>query len=313
MPATQLEVRAKEFKREIVMLSQQMGSRLVSSVNSDSADAMSDRKNTMDSVESVKKTQLHQPTQETPVTWASRWRFMETWSNSDWIDVTQAAGSAVKLDAQQSAVAQVFAAALGRVDDGVILRAIGGSATTGETGGSTSSFDTNFDVAISSHANDPQSGSGDTGLTSYKLETSAALIGAQGGSLGGMLHVALRQRQLTRLMSDTRVSSKLYQEAQIVGMGPGYKGTWGNFRFFVLSDGVWLNAANAAVCLTGSDDYTYVYAPEAIDYGVLEALTSRAVEDKDHHFDIKLYARKTVGARRNDDRKVVRIACDATL
>lgn len=313
MPATQTELRQKRFQAEVIMLSQQIGSRLVGSVATGTTDALSDRISNIDSVESVKKTQLHQPTQDTPVTWANRWVNQETWSNSDWIDMVQAAGSSVKADAQQSKIARAFAAAIGRADDGVILRAMGGSVVTGETGGSSSSFDTNFDVAISSHANDPQGGSGDVGLTTYKLMTAADLIAAQGGSIEGMLHVALRSRQMTRLSADNRFTSKLYQEDMRLGFGPGYKGTWGQFRFFVLADGVFTNANNTSVTMSGSDDYTFVYAPEAIQYLELEALMTKVWEDKDHHGDPKLYARKTMGAARMQDRKIARILCDATL
>ncbi|MCH7995016.1 MAG: hypothetical protein IIB57_11315, partial [Planctomycetes bacterium] len=82
-------------------------------------------------VEAVQRTQRHAPTSKTPQTLSNRWTVQEMWELSDWIDRFDDARS-ILTDLSGDFVTN-FVAALNRVEDNVILSAMGGTATTGQT------------------------------------------------------------------------------------------------------------------------------------------------------------------------------------
>ena len=303
MPVTGNETLQDEFEQAIMDLAQQKQSVLGPYCSRGQTHGTQKRYTNLAKVEALQRTQRHAPTSKTPQTISNRWTVQEMWELSDWIDRFDDARS-ILTDLSGDFVTN-FVAALNRVEDNVILSAMGGTATTGQTGTGTSSLPAGSKVAVGLHEFDPDAGSGDVALTTYKLQKARALMGGANGNIDGVVEVALGWVQLMALVSDPRFSSWFYNSQRPLEQGNGLQGTWMGYRFHVTEDSLVKTDSS-------SDELVYVWLDRAVRCDEAEPLFTRIIEDKDHSFDLDVYASKMIGAVRRDDSLVLEIACDPT-
>ena len=301
MPVTGNETLQDEFEQSIMALAQQKKSVLGPYCSRGQTHGTQKRYTNLAKVEAVQRTQRHAPTSQTPQTLSNRWTVQEMWELSDWIDRFDDATS-ILTDLSSDFVTN-FVAALNRVEDNVILSAMGGTATTGQTGTGTSALPSASKVVINDRDFDPSAGSADVALTTYKLQKARRLMGGSNGNIDGLVEVALGWNQYMALASDDRMSNFDYNAMR--PLETGHMGIWMGYRFHVIEDS--LVKTDSA-----DDELVYVWIDRAVRCDVAESLFSRIIEDKDHSFDLSVYASKMIGAVRRDDSLVIEIACHPT-
>jgi hypothetical protein len=202
-----------------------------------------------------------------------------------------------------SAYAQAAAMGMNRKMDEVILAAVGATAYTGETGSTSTSYDTNMDVAVTVRW--PGVSSDNCGLNVAKLIRAGELLGEGDVDPDEPKYLVVNARQIASLMKDTRVNSHDYntlkplQSGQIVS----YYG----FTFLPTQR---------------VNNYTYDASTDALPFwagsqsnsGMLLAvgadITGRISERPDKNYATQVFSRMTIGATRMEEAKVGRILCD---
>ena len=303
MPVTGNETLQHEFEQSIMALAQQKLSVLGPYCSRGTVHSTQKRYTNLAKIAAVQRTQRHAPTPQTSQTISNRWTVQEMWELNDWIDRFDDARS-ILTDLAGDFVTN-FVAALNRVEDNVILSAMGGTATTGQTGTGTSALGSGSKVAKDLHEFDPDAGSGDVALTTYKLQKARALMGGANGNIDGVVEVALGWVQLMALVSDPRFASWFYNSQRPLEQGNGLQGTWMGYRFHVYEDSL-------VKTDSGSDELVYVWLDRAVRCDTAEAMFTRINEDDKHSYDLQVYASKMIGAVRRDDSLVIEIACDPT-
>jgi len=307
MPVTGNEALQQEFHQNFLQLSQQMQSAMMAAASTGETHAKQKRYTNLGKATAVKKSQRHEPTPYTPVALSNAWTVQEMWQLTEWIDRFDDARSI--LGNLTGELLMSFVSAINRTIDQVGLTALGGAVTSGETGGSTTALPAGQKVAVNSHAFDPQLGSGDVGLTVYKLFNAAKIIGGAGGSFDGVYQVVLPWSQMFALASDSRFSSWLFNDKRPIGSGQ-FKGQWMNYVFHTYEDS--LKSTAFYTLDSTADELVYVFAKETLQVDFAQRLFTRVGEDDQHSFDTQVYASTMVGAARRDPAKVVQIACDPT-
>ena len=302
MPDTQSELLQDEFEQSILLLAQQKDSVLAPYVSQGMTHARQRRYSNLAKIEAVQRTQRHAPTSHTPQTLSNRWTVQEMWELEDWIDRFDDARS-ILTDLAGDFVTN-FVQALNRVKDKVIISALNDSVVTGQTGTGTASLGSGSKVVKDDHDFDPDAGSGDVALTTYKLQKARRLMGGANGNIDGFVEVGTGWNQFEALCSDPRFASWFYNSQRPLEGNPTQV-TWHQYRFHIYEDSL--------VTVDGSDDeLVNVFIDRAVRLDIAEALFTRVIEDKDHSFDLSVYASEMVGATRRDDSLTIQIACDPT-
>lgn len=299
MPTLGYELLQDEFEQSVLSLAQQKQSALGPFCSRGSVHSTSKRYSNLAKIAAVQRTQRHAPTPDTPQTLSNRWTVQQMWELHDWIDRFDEARSI--LTDQAGDFVTNFVSALNRTEDSVILTAMGGTAVTGQTGTGTSALPSGSKVAVNDHDFDPDAGSADTALTVYKLQKARRLMGGATGNIDGLVEVATPWSQLMALCSDVRFANWWNNPARPLATSDfsGYMG----YRFHPYEDSLIQLDANA-------DELVYVWIDRAVRVDTLQPLFSRITEDKDHSYDLDVYASSTIGAVRRDDSLVIQIACD---
>lgn len=302
MPVTGNETLQEEFEQAIMLLAQQKQSVLGPYCSRGQVHSTQKRYTNLAKIAAVQRTQRHAPTSQTPQTISNRWTVQEMWELSDWIDRFDDARS-ILADLSGDFVTN-FVAALNRVEDNVIISAMNGTATTGQTGTGTSALPAGSKVIISDHDFDPDAGSGDVALTTYKLQKARRIMGGANGNIDGFVEVGLGWNQFEALLSDPRFASWFYNSQRPLESNPTQV-TWHQYRFHIYEDSLVQTDSN-------SDELVNVWIDRAVRCDTAESLFTRIDEDKKHSYDLDVYASKMIGAVRRDDSLVIQIACDPT-
>lgn len=302
MPITGYEALQQEFEQSLLQLAQQKTSALGPYVSNGGTHALQKRYNNLAQVTAVQKVQRHAPTPETPSVLSSRWTVQQMWELNDWID---------RFDDVRSIVTDLsgdflsnFVNALNRVEDAVVLTALGGTVQTGQTGTGTATLPAAQKITIADHSFDPDAGTSNSSLTVYKLQNAKKKIAGSMGNIDGLVEVALGWNQLMSLASDARFASWFYNDKRPLETG-NFTGIWMGMRFHTYQDSL--------VKVDGSsNELVYMWIDRAIRLDFAEKLFSRITEDKDHSYDTQVYASTMLGAGRRDDALVAEIACNPT-
>ena len=302
MPVTGNETLQQEFFQTIMTLAQQKASVLGPYCSRGNVHSTQKRYTNLAKIAAVQRIQRHSPTPQTSQALSNRWTVQEMWELSDWIDRFDDARSI--LTDLAGDFATNFVASLNRVEDSVIISAMNGSATTGQTGTGSSALPAGSKVIVSDHDFDPDAGSGDVALTTYKLQKARRIMGGANGNIDGFVEVGLGWNQFEALLSDVRFASWFYNSQRPLESNPTQV-TWHQYRFHIYEDSLVALDSN-------SDELVNVWIDRAVRCDTAEDLFTRVNEDKDHSFDTSVYASKMIGAVRRDDSLVIQIACDPT-
>lgn len=181
---------------------------------------------------------------------------------------------------------KAMVAGLNRAKDDVIISALGGSARS-STG--TVALPAGQIIAA-----------GGSGLTKAKIIQAKKLFRSNEADeeAGEELYIGYSAEALEDVLSDTTLTSADFMAVKMLQEGT-LKGTWMGFRWvpsqrFIASGGV---------------RSLYAWAKSGVTMGVGENIMTRVGEDPGKGFNVRVYAKMSIGAVRVEEEKVVQINC----
>lgn len=277
----------EQYKSNVVLLSQQKGSRLRNSVRIEPLNGENAFFESIGATAAQKKTTRHMDTPQIDTPHSRRKVSMDDYVWSDFIDNEDKLRLIID---PTSAYALNAVAAFGRSMDDVIIAAASGSAYTGKTGGTAVSLPPAQKIA-----------EGNTGLTIAKLVAAKGLFWTNDVEEGTPLHIAVASKQLQDLLNNTTVTSSDYNS--IKALVKGEIDTFMGFQFH-RTQRLSVDANDIRTCLAWAQD------------GILLALGAdihtKISERADKNYLVQVWAGMSIGATRMEEKKVVEIGCDET-
>lgn len=182
---------------------------------------------------------------------------------------------------------KAMVASLNRAKDDVIVTAWGGNsrASTGNI-----ALPAAQKVAV-----------GGTGLTKAKLITTRGLFRAAEADdeNGEILCLAYGNKQLQDLLSDTTLTNSEYNTVLSLQNGTINNATLFGFKMI----------PSERLTLSSTTRYCYAWAKSGVTLGIGADIVTRVGEDPGKGFNVRIYAKMSIGAVRVEESKVVEIAC----
>lgn len=277
--------RSIEYTTNLELLSQQLGSRLrgtVSVGNHKGKQAVPvDQVGAVDVYDVVGRRQTNTWT-DTPH--RRRWVFPQRRAVHDTIDIADEVELLVN---PGSKYAQNFAAAMGRKVDRVLLQAMVGTSTTGETGTGSETFDTTNN----------QIAAGGTGLTFDKINQAVRMIRSQMKEYGEQLYMAVNARGIEDMLAETKIGSADYNVVRVLSNGE--MNTFMGIKF--------IPTETLDILLDSTTESAVLYAKSGVHLGVWEEINGRVdvLPTMEHSTQISAYA--NFGATRIEQAKVIQV------
>jgi hypothetical protein len=181
-------------------------------------------------------------------------------------------------------------AALGRQIDATIIDAMGGTAKTGQSAGTSVSFLAGHQIA-----------NGSVGLTVDKLRQTLYLLEEANVDLDmepcWFVGTAKMKQQL---LESTEVTSADYNTVR--ALVNGQVDTFMGMKFR------WLSAGSNPGLVGTSEHFGYAYVPSAVHLGIWQDLQTRIDERADLRYLVQVYGSIDIGASRTEEKKIVQIA-----
>lgn len=283
----------EDYKNNIDILAQQMGSRLRGCVDVETKVGDKWFFEQIGSVDAVEKTSRHSDSPFTEVPHARRSAVPRDFHCGEFVD---------KLDKFKmlidptSAYAQAFAYALGRQMDDFIIEAATGTALTGHTGTTSTVLPATQKVAV-------DLGGANIGLTVAKLIAAKSIFGQNDVDIenpANELFWAWSQEQQDDLLGTTQVTSSDY--AAVKALVQGQVNSFMGFTFKrtqrTLHDSATDVRTNFAFCRSG------------IKLGLGSDIQVEMDKRSDKSFAMYVYTCMSGGSTRMEEEKVVQILCD---
>lgn len=209
----------------------------------------------------------------------------------DWGDLIDDQDKIRLMTDPTSVVVQAGVSSLNRTKDDVIIAAMTGSARAGTgTTATTVALPSGQKVAV-----------GTTGLTLAKLITTKEILTAAEAfnedDPEDQLFIAVTARQLSNLLSDNQVTSADYNTVRAL-----VAGTIDEFMGFKF-------VRTQRLSKVSTTRYCVAWCKSGVDLGIGKDIKSRVTERADKSFAVYAYAAMSLGAVRNEDEKVVEVAC----
>lgn len=276
----------QQFSSNVQLLSQQMGSRLRGMV---SEEAVVGEKAFFDQVgaaAAVKRTTRHG---DTPLVETPHSRRMVTMDSYEWADLIDDADKVRMLIDPTSAYARTAAAAIGRAMDDAIIAAALGTAKTGKSGTTSTSF-------LSSNVIP----GGSVDMTIEKLIKAKSLLDQSDVDPSIPRYICVSPRQIEALLNTTAVTSSDFNTVKALVQGD--IDTFMGFRFIVSNRLALDSGTNVRSC--------FAWAEDGIKLAVGKDVMARIEERADKSYATQVYYCATFGATRMEEEKVVKIDCD---
>ena len=189
----------------------------------------------------------------------------------------------------KSAYSESAAMAAGRQIDDVIIAAYIADAPSGKTGSGTTTFDSNFKVAVSG-----------AGLTKNKLIEAKELLDDEDVEEEDRVCV-LTPRQVSDLLKTTEATSADFNTVR--ALVNGEINTWLGFGFVRIS-------SNRLPVLSGTSNRgIYCYHRNAMQLAIQKEPSVRIDERPDKYYLWQVFMSLTIGAVRLEEKRIVEIAC----
>lgn len=282
-----------EYKNNLELLLQQMGSRLRRAVTEGSY--TSEGGSPVDQIgqrTAQKRTTRHgdSPASNTPHD--RRWVYPQDYEDGDYIDKQDLIRTFLQNNLT-SGYTQAISAALGRAIDDEIISAFFGDAKTGKAGGTTTTFPAGQQVAVNYGA------AANTGLTVAKLREAKRLLTAAEVDLDAdPLYCIITAKQHDDLLKEIQVISLDFNDRPVLVAGEVKQ--FLGFEFI-----------RTERLLTDSNSYRRVpaFAKSGMHLGMWSDITARVTERADKSFSLYAYGSLTCGATRTQEKKVVEVKC----
>lgn len=273
-----------QFSQNIQLLSQQMGSLLRNSVRQETVTGEKAFFEQIGSAVAQKRASRHA---STPIMDTPHARRMVTMSDYEYADLVDDQDKIRMLISPESTYGKAAAAAIGRAMDDEIIDALGGTAKTGVSGGTSTALPAGQKIAH-----------GSAGLTIAKLISAKKIMDQNSVDPSIERYIVVSPEQIEDLLNTTSVTSSDFNsvKALVNGTVDSFMG----FRFITsnrLKD-------------DGTSRLCYAYAREGVVMALGKDVTAKIDPRPDKSYSTQIYYCSTFGASRMQEEMVVELACN---
>ncbi len=279
----------QQYSSNVQMLAQQMGSRLREAVD---VETITGKNAYFDQV-GVTAAQIRSSRHaNTPQIDTPHSRRRVSLADYEWADLIDDADKVKMLIDPTSSYAKAAAAAMGRSMDDVIITSLGGTAYTGETGGTSVALPSTQKFATSDQSD---------GLTVAKLLDAKKKMDLADVDPSIPRFIVCGATQISDLLNTTEVKSSDYNTVKALAQGQldsflGFK--------FIMSNRLNFDASNT------DDRLVFAFTKEAIKLAVGKDITARISERDDKSYSTQVYYCMSIGSTRMQEEHVVQIPCN---
>lgn len=298
------EAFVNQYNSNVMMLSQQQGSRLEGKCRSESQKGESQFFDRIGKVAAVVRTGRHSstPQMDTPHS-----RRMVTLTDYEWADLVDDQDKIRMLIDPTSEYALAAAWAFGRSKDDVIIAASVGNAYSGQKG-----------TTPVAHPNSQKYAANDgTAFANLNVITLIAVKKMMDQKeVQGKRYIACTASQIGALLGQTQVTSADYNGVKALVQGE--VNSFMGFEFIRL-EGLNLTSSTTATAasgvvgtgasLTGTNRSAFAWADQGLLLSKGEDFVTKMSERADKGYSMQVYARMSIGATRMEEEQVVEIIC----
>ena len=277
----------EQYKSNVVLLSQQKGSRLRGSVRIESITGENAYFDQIGATAAQKKTTRHMDTPQIDTPHARRKVSIDDYVWADFIDKEDLIRTLID---PTSPYALNAVAAFGRSMDDVLIAAASGTSYTGKTGGTAVALPSGQKVA-----------EGNTGLSVAKLIAAKGLFWSNDIDEDIPLHIAVSSKQLQDLLNENKATSSDY--AAVKALVKGEIDTFMGFTFH-RTQRLSIDSSDIRTCLA--------WAQDGLLLGLGADIHTNISERADKNYLTQVWCGMTIGATRMEEKKIVEIGCDET-
>jgi|TARA_X000001316_G_C922173_1_gene37066 hypothetical protein len=279
----------EQYSSNVAMLAQQMGSRLRSAVDVETITGKNAFFDQVGVTAAVQRTSRHADTPQIDTPHARR---RVSLADYEWADLIDDQDKVRMLIDPTSSYAKAAAAAMGRAMDDVIITALGGSADTGETGGTAVALPSGSKFATSNQSD---------GLTIAKLIAAKKFFDLNDVDPSIPRFIVAGATQMSDLLGTTQITSSDFNTVKALVQGD--IDTFMGFKF-ILSNRLSLDATNT------DDRKIFAFTQDAIKLGVGKDITAKIDVRPDKSYATQVYTCMSIGATRMEENKVFQIPCN---
>jgi len=278
----------EQYSANVAMLSQQMGSKLRSSVDVESVTGKNAFFDQVGATAAQLRTSRHgdTPQIDTP---HSRRRL--SLADYEWADLVDDVDKVRMLVDPTSSYARAAAAAMNRAMDDVIITAFNASASTGVAGGSSTALPSGQKTATSDQSD---------GLTIAKLLAAKKILDNNDVDPSLRRYLVCGPQQISDLLGTTQVTSSDYNSVR--ALATGAVNTFLGFEFIMSTR---LNMDSSYT----TDRLVFAYTEDAVKLGIGKDISAKISERADKSYSTQVYYAMSLGAVRMEEKKVVQIPC----
>lgn len=273
-----------QFSQNIQLLSQQMGSLLRNSVRQETVTGEKAFFEQIGSAVAQKRASRHA---STPIMDTPHARRMVTMSDYEYADLVDDQDKIRMLISPESTYGKAAAAAIGRAMDDEIIDALGGTAKTGVSGGTSTALPSTQKIAH-----------GSAGLTIAKLISAKKIMDQNSVDPSIERYIVVSPEQIEDLLNTTSVTSADFNSVKAL-----VNGTVDSFMGFKFITSNRLKD-------DGTSRLCYAYAREGVVMALGKDVTAKIDPRPDKSYSTQIYYCSTFGASRMQEEMVVEIACN---
>ncbi len=286
----------EQYKDNVYHLTQQKGSKLRRAVRVETVVGKNAYFEQLGATSARKRTSRHSDTPRMDTPHARR---RVSLSDYDWADLVDNEDKVRTLVDPTSEYAEAAAMAMGRSMDDEIIEAADGTAFTGESGGTSTAYDTSMTVGVQTVW--PGVTAADAGLNVAKLLEAGKLLGDNNVDPDEEKFCIVNSAQVKSLLMDEKVSSHDYNAIKpLVG---------GNVVQF---SGFTIIPTQRIGLDSSSHDKVLYWAKGGILLGLGNDIETRISERDDKNYAKQVFACMSIGATRMEEVRVGVITCDVS-
>jgi len=272
----------QQYSNNVAMLSQQKGSLLRGSVDSESIVGKNAFFDQVGVATAVKRTTRHGDTPQIDTPHSRRRVSLVDYEYADLIDNQDKIRTLID---PTSSYALAAAYALGRAMDDEIIAAASGTAFTGETGSTSTTLPSGQKITES----------GTDGLTIAKLRNAKEIMDSASVDPSIPRYIVVGPKQISDLLGTTQVTSSDFNTVK--ALANGEVNTFLGFNFIVSN----------RLSIASSKRLCLAYAMDGLKMAIGKDIMTRIDERSDKGYSTQVYVCQTIGATRMEEEKVVTI------
>ena len=273
-----------QFSQNIQLLSQQMGSLMRNTVRQETVNGEKAFFEQIGSAVAQKRASRHA---STPIMDTPHARRMVTMSDYEYADLVDDQDKIRMLISPESTYGKAAAAAIGRAMDDEIIGALGGTAKTGVSGGTSTALPSGQKIAH-----------GSAGLTIAKLISAKKIMDQNSVDPSIERYIVVSPEQIEDLLNTTSVTSADFNSVKAL-----VNGTVDSFMGFKFITSNRLKD-------DGTSRLCYAYAREGVVMALGKDVTAKIDPRPDKSYSTQIYYCSTFGASRMQEEMVIEIACN---